>query len=384
MNKTIRLFDQDAYKTEFEATVLACEPGNNGFWVTLDQTLFFPEEGGQKPDIGELEKVDVLDVQIKDGVIHHLCQAPLPVGACVKGRIDFARRFRQMQNHSGEHIVSGLFHSLYGLENVGFHLGLAEMTIDLSSELGRAELDRVEQLANEVIYKDLPITAEYVPSHVLSTLSYRSKLALTEDVRIVTIPGVDVCACCAPHVRRTGEIGLIKLLDFMRYKGGIRIFLHCGSDALFDYRSKYTAVAHIASKLSLKQQELIGGFDRFYDDYQSRGLDIYRLKCRLAQEKAKTLAKTDKPLCLFEDEYDAVFLKEYANAAWKKHGGTVCVCARKENGYAYLLHSDLPDLKQKAQQMHTALCGRGGGKAPCMQGFFAADEQQIRDFFAEF
>lgn len=384
MQKTLRLFDEDAYKTEFEATVLSCVEEKGGFACVLDKTLFFPEEGGQKSDIGVLGDATVTGASIKDGVITHATDKPLAVGRSVKGKINFSRRFRQMQNHSGEHIVSGLFHSLYGLENVGFHLGLSEMTIDLSGEVKREDLLRVERLANEAVYRNLPILAAYVSPEELKHKTYRSKLDLKENVRIVEIPGVDVCACCAPHVRHTGEIGIIKLLDFMRYKGGVRIFVHCGSDALADYEGRYEAVACIANRLSLKQTELIPGFERFYLDYQSRGEEIYRLKCQLAAAKAENIKPGAGVLCLFESENDPVFLREYAKAALEKHGGTVCLCAKAEGGFSYLLVSRSENLKQKAAALHSALGGRGGGKEQTLQGRFTATEEAIRAYFADF
>lgn len=384
MQKTLRYFDTDAYKTGFEANVLSCTADKEGYAVILDGTLFFPEEGGQKSDIGILGDANVIGASIRDGIITHYTDKPLMPGATVAGKIDFARRFRQMQNHSGEHIASGLFHSLYGLENVGFHLGLQEMTIDLSGELGRAELLRVERLANEAVYRNLPITADYVPPEKLAHMVYRSKLDLKENVRIVTIPGIDVCACCAPHVRCTGEIGIIKFLDFIRYKGGIRVYMHCGSDALLDYEERYAATAHIAGCLSLKQAELAPGFDRFYGEYQSRGEEIYRLKCRLAAAKAQAVSHGEGVLCLFEEENDPVFLRELAKAALEKHGGPVCLCAKAEEGYSYLFVSQTENLKEKATAMHSILGGRGGGKEHALQGRFTATEEDIRRYFARF
>ena len=258
MQKTIRLFDQDSYVQAFDATVLACEQQETGFAVVLDRTAFFPEEGGQSADSGTLGGAQVLDVQEKDGVITHLTDAPLQIGVTVHGQLDFEARYQKMQIHSGEHIVSGLMHRKYGYNNVGFHLG-GEITMDFDGELSREQLDEIEDEANRIIYENVAITAEYPSSAVLAATEYRSKLDLSENVRLVTIGEYDVCACCAPHVARTGEIGLIKLLDAVRYKGGMRIHFLAGSAALAHYRKTWQDVAAISVMLSVKQSEVVQG-----------------------------------------------------------------------------------------------------------------------------
>ena len=235
---TIALYDSDSHLRAFDAQVLRCEPADGGWAVVLDRTAFFPEGGGQGADHGTLGGVPVRDVQISGGEIVHFTAQPLPVGATVRGELDWARRFRHMQNHSGEHIVSGILHRLYGVDNVGFHLGAADVTIDLNGELTRAQLDDAEVRANAAVTANLPVIAEYPDPARLAVMTYRSKLDLTENIRIVTVETCDVCACCAPHVSRTGEIGVIKLLDAMRHRGGIRIWMAAGSMALEDYRVK--------------------------------------------------------------------------------------------------------------------------------------------------
>ena len=256
---TKKLYDADSHLFEFDAAVLSCTPVKDRYAVTLDQTAFFPEGGGQYADTGKLDAARVLDVQEENGGIVHYTDRPLDVGAAVHGTLETEQRFRRMQNHSGEHIVSGLVHTLFGLDNVGFHLGDDDMTVDYNGTLTRDDLDRVETMANQVVARNIPILTQYPDPQILPTLQYRSKLELTENVRIVTIGDVDCCACCAPHVAFTGEIGVIKILDFERYKGGVRCHMLCGETALEDYRDKYRNVQSVSLALCVPQNETAQG-----------------------------------------------------------------------------------------------------------------------------
>ena len=233
---TRKLYDENSHLSSFDAAVRSCVPVHDLWQIVLDQTAFFPEGGGQGADTGMLNAARVLDVQEMGGEIVHITDTPLTPGEMVHGKLDWEKRFRRMQEHSGEHIISGLVHKLYGYRNVGFHLGDETVTMDYDGELTREQLSELEWLANEAVWKNVPITAVYPPEDVLQTIEYRSKLELTENVRIVTIEGYDVCACCAPHVSHTGEIGAIKIIDSMRHRGGVRLTILCGVDALRQYR----------------------------------------------------------------------------------------------------------------------------------------------------
>lgn len=225
---TEKLYDKDSHLKEFTGTVLSCKKTGEKYAVTLNRTAFFPEGGGQQSDRGYIGEAYISDVQIKNGEILHFADKPLSVGQAYDCKLDFDFRFRNMQNHSGEHIISGIIHRFYGFNNVGFHLG-AEMTMDFDGELTRQQLDEIEDLANKAVYENLPVKAYYPTDEELESLDYRSKLDLKENVRIVEIKGVDVCACCARHVKSTGEIGIIKILDFEKYKGGVRLIVKCGA-----------------------------------------------------------------------------------------------------------------------------------------------------------
>ena len=235
---TEKLFYQDSHRSTFTAIVQEVRPSGNGYEIILDRTAFFPEGGGQSSDTGSLGGVSVSDVQEIDGKIIHYTDGPLVEGTEVEGCIDWTERFSKMQQHTGEHIVSGLIHKIYGYHNVGFHLGTDSVTLDFNGVVPKEKLHEIEQLANEAVAKNLPVQVLYPTDEELSKISYRSKIEIEGQVRIVVIDGYDVCACCAPHVKQTGEIGLIKLVGMQNYKGGVRISMLCGFRALEDYYQK--------------------------------------------------------------------------------------------------------------------------------------------------
>lgn len=378
---TQRLYERDAYCRSFEPTVLSCTACEGGFAVELDATAFFPEGGGQLADTGRLADVTVRDVQIMDGRILHYTDGALTVGASVCGEIDWDTRFLRMQKHTGEHIVSGIVHRLYGYANVGFHLGSEDVTLDFDGELSREQLNEIERLANEAVWANVPVTAQSYEGEVLQTLSYRSKKSLDGAVRIVTIEGYDACACCAPHVARTGEIGAIKLLDAMRYKGGVRIHMQCGGDALADHRMRYEQTAAIAASLSVKQHEVQQAVARLSAQLDEQGRQIKVLKRKLALCAAESVPPTDDTVCLITEPQDADTVQEIAQALTARCGGICAVFAGDDAaGYQYVImgSGDLPALSQR---LRGELGARGGGSAQRVQGRVQADAAAIRSFF---
>lgn len=382
MEQTIKLYDADSHLYDFDASVISCEKTDKGFAIVLDKTAFFPEGGGQPADEGTLNSIAVTDVQIKDGVITHTTAEEIPAGSAVKGAVDSEIRFRRMQNHSGEHIVSGLIHKLFGYNNVGFHMGSEDVTLDLDGVLTREDLDKIEMLANRAVYENVNVRAEYPSPEILKDLDYRSKLDLTENVRIVTIEGYDVCACCAPHVNKTGEIGIIKLLDFLKYKGGVRIHMLCGFDALEDYNRRYKNVAAISAKLSAKQAEVYEAVERLSAELSAEKQAAGELKRQLVAMKIAALEPTDGNMVLVEKDMDMLNLRNLVNEAVQLCGG---ICAAfsgsDENGYNYIIASKNVPLRAEAKAINAALNGRGGGKDEMIQGSAKASEAEIRAYF---
>ncbi len=379
---TIRLFDQDSHLREFDAVVLACEPGRDGGWlVTLDRTAFFPEAGGQPADTGTLGAAHVTDAHERGGDIVHTTDAPLTPGDAVHGVLDWEPRLRRMQNHSGEHIVSGLIHRDYGFANVGFHIGSRDVTLDFDGVIERDGLRRIEYLANVAVAENVAVTAEYPAPEALSALEYRSKLELTENVRIVTIEGYDRCACCAPHVKRTGEIGMIKLLDYIHYKGGIRIHMQCGLDAVDDYNEKYDNVAEIAAALSARQCDAAAAVARLSGAMAAQKQVIAELKRELVRAKLALVTPSAAGLLLFEPALDMDGLRALAEGASRVRGGVCAVFAGRDGaGYQYAAAAQSQDMRAFARELNAALAGRGGGSPALIQGSTAADADAIRAF----
>lgn len=376
---TEKLYYIDSHLFDFEATVLDCRQVEKGWAVILDRTAFFPEGGGQQADTGFIGAAPVRDVQEQGGEILHFCGEALPVGAHLPCRVEREKRLVRMQNHSGEHIVSGLAHRLFGCENVGFHMGEDCMTIDFDRELSWQQLMEVEPLANEAVRENLPVLCSFPEGEALEKLEYRSKLELTENVRIVEIPGIDRCACCAPHVERTGEIGLIKILDAERHRGGVRLSLCCGMLALRDYRVKQENIAAISQALSAKRHETAGAVSRLLSEQQRSKERIAALSMELARLKAERCPVTEGNLCVFDNVLDEVALRELVNLLMEKCGGIAAAFSGSdETGYRYIMGSRRVDLRRCAKEINRLIDGRGGGKPQMIQGSAAADGKRIR------
>ena len=380
---TIKLYDQDSHCRAFSARVLTCQAAGEGRWqVTLDQTAFFPEGGGQPADQGTLGGAAVLDVQEVGDAIVHTTDAPLSPGDTVQGELDWVLRFGRMQCHSGEHVISGLAHSLYGCTNVGFHMGEDTVILDFDKELSPAQLREIEDRANAIITENRPVTAVYPDPDTLAGLDYRSKLDLTENVRIVTIEGCDVCACCAPHVKHTGEIGLVKLLDAMRHRGGIRIWMAAGKLALRDYQVKQENIAAISAALSVQQPQAAQGVQRILGEMEGLKEALKAARQALVLEKARSLPETEGNLCLFQEDLDAGSLRALANAGMEKCSGICAVFTGSDQaGYRYVMGSRTVDLRAQAKAINTALAGKGGGQPTMIQGSVTANRKAILAYF---
>ena len=383
---TEKLYEKDSYLKEFDATVLSLVASDeNSSVVILDKTAFFPEGGGQYADRGTLSGFEVLDVQIKGGEILHTLRGNLAEGEIVHGKIDCALRYRRMQNHTGEHIVSGIVHALFGFDNVGFHLGDDDVTLDFSGELTREQLDRVEELANLAVWKNQEVRVDYPSSEALLTLDYRSKLELSENVRIVSVGDVDVCACCAPHVKRTGEIGQIKLLDFIRYKGGIRLHILCGETALADYKMRYFETLSLSHILSVKQHELLAAVKALLDKNEEMKLEIKILRRKALESKIASLSAAEKNLVLFLSPDEKELVREAVNLSLPLCSGVaVALAGDDESGYRYAIGSRSIDLRASAKSINAALFGRGGGSPAMIEGSFSAKREAIEEFFSSF
>lgn len=379
---TKKLYDYDSYATEFEAVVISCEKTGNQYKTELDQTLFFPEEGGQCCDKGTLNGVEITYVELCGDTIFHYSDTPFETGEIVNGNIDFKIRFRNMQNHSGEHIICGIAHKLFGCENVGFHLGEDHITMDLNCHISEKDICKIELLANKAVISNKKVTAYYPGDEELEKLSYRAKGEIDGKVRIVTIEDVDSCACCAPHVKMTGEIGIIKIIDAISYKGGMRLSILCGFDALSDYHNRLTQTAEISSLISVTQNEIVSGVEKLLSDISAYKAKIGEKNRRIAKAVIDKIEYTGSPICIFLDDDAPEQLRHVANEAKEKTDAfAVVISGDDENGYRYIIISKDSDVVEITKMANKGLNGRGGGKGNMTSGTFKAKEKDIREYF---
>ncbi len=377
---TEKLYYDDPFRTEFTAAVLGCREEGDGFAVVLDRTAFYPEGGGQPGDRGTLGGVQVVDTRNRGGEIVHLCRGPLPVGEEGTGRIDWERRFDLMQQHSGEHIVSGILCGRFHCDNVGFHIGHDLVTIDFNTELTEEELRWVEGEANRYIWEDHPVRITFPSPGELEVLTYRSKKALEGPVRIVTWPGADCCACCGTHVGSSGQVGLVKLLSCQKFREGVRIEMAAGGRALAWYQKISKQNTHISRLLSAKSGETGAAVERL-----QRELSVLKIRVA-ALEEADFAGKAERyagagDVLLFEPELSADSLRRLCTAVGEACGGRCAVFAGAGDTYKYAIAQASGDLRPLAKELNGALAGRGGGKPNFVQGSVQAGEAAIREFF---
>lgn len=379
---TIKLYDENAYLSEFLATIIECQEENGAYKILLDQTAFFPEAGGQKADTGVIGGAEVLDVQIENKNIYHYATSPLNVGELVKCKINFSERYKKMQIHTGEHIVSGVMHSLYSLSNVGFHLGSDEVTLDFDAVLTREQLDKAEELANEIIYKNVPVICYYPDANELNSIDYRSKKELDGEVRIVEIDGYDKCACCAPHVKFTGEVGVIKLTHFEKNKDGTRITLLCAKDALHDYREKYRNVSEISALLCAKADSTADAVRALLNEKSELSATITNLKRTIYELKAEAIETSDEAFISFEDNLTIPDIRNLANKLLSKRPSVFIFSLTHENEYNFVCGGN--NMKEWMQLFTEHLGGKGGGSDRMIQGSLSATRREIQDFISPY
>ncbi len=376
---TERLYD-NGHIREFEASVLECIKTENGYLLVLDKTAFFPNGGGQTADGGNINGAQVLDVNEEQGVIYHLVGRPFSVGQKVHGEINWDERFRKMQNHTGEHLVCGVAHRLFGCENTGFHMGTFGITADLSVLLNDEQVRRIEAEANRAVFANAPVRCFYPDANQLETLDYRSKLDLTENVRLVEIEGYDLCACCAPHVLTTGEIGIIKILEHSSNRGGTRLLLKCGFDALEDYIKKSDSVAAISASLCAKQDEISEAVEALKAEKLRAEYELEGIKRQALKKYTENLKPCDANACVFADEADMDGLREIVNSGKTLCKGIFAAFSKDNTGYRYCLGSESVDLRAFAKEFNRSLNGRGGGRPEMIQGSINATKQEIISF----
>ncbi len=380
------LFYRDPYMTEFTAEVVSCTKGKKDYEVILSDTAFYPEGGGQPADHGMLGGVPVTDVKRdrEDRIIHHVTE-PLEAGSTVTGVIDWERRFDHMQNHSGEHIVSGLIHQMFGYDNVGFHLSDNIVLVDFNGFLSPKDIAEVERKANELVWRNVAVVETFPDDAELEHMEFRAKKELSGKVRIIEIPGGDICACCGTHVMRTGEIGVIKLITSQKNGEGTRIEMMCGMRALNDYIRKNEMNSEIYRMFAVKPYEAADAVRRLKETDDEKGRELTKLARKYFSVRAEQVAEGTPFVLNIEEGVSANAAREYANVlVTEKNVGTAAVLMRQaENRYAYIIISQTKDLRSLSKEINGRLNGRGGGKPDMIQGSLEADEEAVRTVFSE-
>ena len=376
MASTVKLYENNSYIKFFDARVLSCEEKDGAYFIVLDQTAFFPEGGGQYADKGTLGEATVFDVQIKDDIITHKTDKPLKIGETVTCGIDWDTRFSRMQHHTGEHIVSGVIHNIFGYNNVGFHLNDNVVTLDTDGPLNEQDIAKIELEVNKVIYQNKKINVIYPSASELSNYDYRSKLDITENVRLVEIEGVDLCACCAPHVAQTGEVGIIKIISFIPYKKGTRIEMVAGLNAFNDYSMLHNQNKQAMNLLCTKREEI---FDMTHKIHKDLG-DIKAENKKMASELA--LLKMEKisignGVCAFVENATYDELRFCSNALIKENE-YCCVFSKTEgDSFIYVVASENKNIKDIVLFLNSTFKGRGGGRDFYAQGAIVATKEEI-------
>ncbi len=374
---TEKLFYKDAYIKEFEAEVLSCEKEKNLFKIILDKTAFFPEGGGQTADTGYIADAKVIDVQENGEEIIHF--ADKEVTGTVFCKLDFDRRYVKMQNHTGEHLMSGIANRLFGAENVGFHLGDDVVTMDYDIQLTKEQLQQVEYEANKAVYANTEIVTHFPTPEELENLTYRAKLDLKENVRIVEIKDFDMCACCAPHVKRTGEVGVIKIVESMNWKGGTRLFIHCGLEGFLHYRKTYDTVKAISGLLSAKQESLTEFVEKYMEDTNKLKYELEQADLERARFIATTFEKTDKSIVVKDGFLKTEGMRELVNLLKEKTEKCVCVLTGDDGAYRFIMGADNMPLRTLIKDINAKLNGKGGGNDQMVQGSFNASFAEIEE-----
>ena len=400
--QTELLYETDGLLTEFEAEVTGCDKyGDKRYGIVLNRTAFFPEGGGQPSDTGYLilndgKRITVSSVMTVDGQVRHYTLEPVAAGETVTGRIDAGQRFARMQDHGAEHLICGLIHNMYGYENVGFHMSDDETVFDVDGPLTGEQIRKVEERANEIVFENVPITISFPDENEAKETEYRSKLDSFDNIRLVSIEGYDICACCAPHVASTGQLGVIKILSAEPHRGGMRMTLAAGMNAYRDYAALHDRNSRIMEILSSKRDRT----DEYVSEMSDRLLALKEERSELKRKITGYVTKTwldrikenghgsGSPCVIFPEDVDQTGLRELVNACTRDHDGIVCAFIKVQDGYRYIFAvkddiADRFDIKALAEDFNKKCGGKGGGSPVMVQGTTSARREDIEKYFRQ-
>ena len=386
---TEKLYDTNSYLSEFDCRILSFGENKNRIFIETDKTAFFPEGGGQTSDKGYLDEFYISDVQIVgDKIFHYTENIPETLSLLQKkdtlhGKVDMKKRFSDMQQHSGEHIFSGLVCGNFGYNNVGFHLGTEVVTLDFDGVLGEDDITRIELLANKAVWDNKEILVHFPTDEELKNINYRSKIEIEGQTRLVEIPGIDICACCAPHVKTTGEIGIIEVVAYEKYKGGTRVSILCGERALKDIRHKLNENRKVSALTSSKQIETSVFVEKLKEDKEKADYEIVGLKRKLLSLKSEAIQEKER-IIVFDDKLGGKLLSDFALSIMDKaESFAACFCGENSE-YKYCIVSSKLDLREMCKALNGAFSGRGGGKPQIVQGSLSGTEENIKEFLKNY
>jgi len=377
------LYYKNNYLTEFDTIVLNCINEDGKIKVILNETAFYPEGGGQPSDIGEINGVKVIHVEEKNDIIYHIVERPIEINSKVHCVIDFEKRFANMQNHSGEHIVSGIICGMFNADNVGFHMGKDCVTMDFNTTISEDILREIELKANEAIYKNIDVNTKVISKEQAEAVTFRSKKELMGDIRLVEIPGYDICACCGIHVSKTGEIGIIKLLSVEKHKSGVRISMLTGKRALMNYTNTYKQIDNISTMLSLKHDEVFTGVTELKETLENIKREKSKLNSELFDYKIAQLP-TEENLVVVENNLTSNDMKNLCDKLKKRVEKVAGVFSKNINGYSFMLISDNTDLQALASILRESFNAKCGGKSGSISGQFEGNIDEMKLFIENY
>ncbi len=376
---TQKLYYENQYIKEFEAEVISCEKRDDEKYdVVLTKTAFFPEGGGQDADSGKIDGVHVEYVFEKGDDVCHITEKAVEVGKNVKCEIDYKKRFRLMQIHSGEHIFSGTAHELYGAENTGFHVGHDGVVVDFDRVLTPEQIEKVEKITNEIIWQNRRISSSFPTADEAERISFRSKKEISGQIRLITIENCDICACCGIHTKSTGEVGILKVISSAKKRQGSSLTMLIGQDAFFDYQAKHRQLAMISSSLALKPLEVAEGVEKLKNEIASLKYEMGQMKLNIFKEKIESY--TGETGIIFEKDLTPDEVRKMCDMLAEKVTVAAVFCGDDDSGYKYTIASRKKDLRQLAKNFNSSCAGRGGGKPEMVQGTASECREKIEKF----
>lgn len=380
---TEKIYYSDGYVKEFSAVVVDCIEGKDCFYIELDKTAFYPEGGGQPGDIGFINDIEIFDTHEKDDRVLHYSKQKIEKGTKVNCSINWERRFDFMQQHTGEHIVSGVIHSIFGFNNVGFHMNNDSVVIDIDGSLSDSDLEKVEDVSNNAVFDNIIVKCEFFDKNTLENIEYRSKKKIEGDIRIVNIENYDICACCGVHTKTTGEIGIIKIISSQNYKGGTRITMLCGKRALLDYRKKNRDIYKMSEMFSAKVENVSLYAENTLKNLENEKSINFGLYIDILKNRASNF-DNNKFIIDFCDIENSDLIRRYCTMLSEKCSMCCVFSGDDKKGYKYVVYGKDIDMKIFAKEMNTALCGKGGGKNPMIQGSVSEKRENIENFFEKY